>query len=157
MKQVLFTVFLAFYVFFPSVGCSGEVREIVLTDNSVIVGEVVSLTNGVYTVKTSTLGTLKIDDSRIRTIGNKPGGVTSPQQGVGQQNLTGLTQKMLSDGSIMQQIQALQSDPEFTEILQDETIMRAISSGDFNALMANPKILNLMKKSSVQTITKTVQ
>ena len=97
---------------------------------------------------------MKIEDSRIRAIGNKPGGMTSPQQALGQQNLTGFTQKMLSDGSIMQQIQALQSDPKVMEILQDETIMRAISSGDFNALMTNPKILNLMKKSSVQTITR---
>ena len=62
MKQVLFAVFLVFYMLIPSAGRSGEVREIFLTDNSVIVGEVVSITNGVYTIKNSTLGTLKIED-----------------------------------------------------------------------------------------------
>ena len=43
---------------------------------------------------------------------------------------------------------------DFQDIIQDESIMTAISSGDFNALMANPKIVKLMNNSSVQEIKK---
>jgi hypothetical protein len=57
----------------------------------------------------------------------------------------------------MQLILALQNDPDFQEVLQDESIMKAISSGDFNALMTNPKIVKLMNNSSVQEIKRRVE
>jgi hypothetical protein len=64
---------------------------------------------------------------------------------------------MLADESIMQLILVLQNDPDFQDILQDESIMKAISSGDLNFLMTNPKIVKLMNNSSVQEIKKKVE
>jgi len=57
----------------------------------------------------------------------------------------------------MQLILVLQNDPDFQDILQDESIMKAISSGDLNALMTNPKIVKLMNNSSVQEIIRKVE
>jgi len=49
--------------------------QIALEDGSVVSGDVVSLENGVYTVRTGSLGTVRIPSSQIRSIVN-----TGPQQ-----------------------------------------------------------------------------
>jgi len=157
MKQTLCTIFLLLFMTLPVAVHAGELQEIVLIDGSVIVGELVSLTNGIYTIKTATLGDLKVEDARVETIRNKSGRMAEPVKASGQQELIAIQQKILADESIMQLILALQNDPDFQEILQDESIMKAISSGDFNALMTNPKIVKLMNNSSVQEIKRKVE
>jgi len=131
---------------------AGELKEIVLTDGSTIVGEIVSMTNGIYTIKTATLGELKIEDSRVEIIRNSSGRQEENESASVQQEILAVQQKMLADESIIQVILALQNDPDFQDVLQDESIMMAISSGDFNALMTNPKIVKLMNNSNVQEI-----
>jgi hypothetical protein len=159
MKQALClcSIFLLFCMTLPLAVHAGELREIVLIDGSVIVGELVSLTNGVYTIKTATLGDLKVEDARIKTIRNTSGGMAGPVKASGQQEIMAIQQDMIADGSIIQLILALQSDPDFQEALQDESIMMAINSGDLNALMTNPKIVKLMEKSSVQEIKRKLE
>ena len=157
MKQNLCSIFLLLYLILPVAVLAGELQEIVLTDGSVIVGELVSLTNGIYTIKTATLGDLKVEDTRVKIIRNKSDRMAGPVKSSGQQEIMAIQQKMLADESIMQLILALQNDPDFQDILQDESIMKAISSGDFNALMTNPKIVQLMNNSSVQEIKRKVE
>jgi len=157
MKQTLCSIFLLLFITLSPAVHAGEVREIVLVDGSVIVGELVSLANGIYTINTATVGTLQVEDARIKAIRNKSGGIAEPLEALGQQEIMAIQQKMIADGSIMQLILALQSDPDFQEILQDESIMKAINHGDFNALMTNPKIVKLMEKSSVQEIKRRVE
>ena len=157
MKQALCRIFLLFCMTLPLAVHAGELREIVLVDGSIIVGELVSLTNEVYTIKTATLGTLKIEDARIKAIRNTSGGMSGSVKASGQQEIIAIQQEMIVDGSILQLILALQSDPDFQEALQDESIMMAINSGDFNALMTNPKIVKLMEKSSVQEIKRKLE
>ena len=157
MKQALCSIFLLFCMTLPLAVHAGELREIVLIDGSVIVGELESLTNGVYTIKTATLGALKVEDARIKTIRNTSGGMAGPVKASGQQEIMAIQQDMIADGSIIQLILALQSDPDFQEALQDESIMMAINSGDLNALMTNPKIEKLMEKSSVQEIKRKLE
>jgi len=131
---------------------AGELKEIVLTDGNTIIGEIVSMTNGIYTIKTATLGELKIEDSRVEIIRNSSGRQEENESASVQQEILAVQQKMLADESIIQVILALQNDPDFQDVLQDESIMMAISSGDFNALMTNPKIVKLMNNSNVQEI-----
>ncbi len=79
--------------------------------------------------------------------------------GQAQQTSSGMTgdtqalqQKMMSDPEIMNMIQSLQNDPDFQQILQDPEIMKAVSSGDINALMANPKFTRILDKKTVHDI-----
>jgi hypothetical protein len=157
MKQTLCSVFLLLCMYLSVAVHAGELQEIVLIDGSVIVGELVSLTNGVYTIKTATLGDLKVEDARVETIRNKSGSMAGSVKASDQQEIMAIQQKMIADESIVQLILALQNDPDFQDILQDESIMKAISSGDFNALMTNPKIVKLMNNSSVQEIKRKVE
>ncbi len=129
---------------------AGEIKEIELTDGSVITGEVLSLNSGVYTIKTSSLGTLKIDDAKVRTIRSQSTSLSRPS---GQSSEAGsLQDKMMSDQEVMGMIQSLKDDPEFTKILEDPEIMNAMSSGDTAALMANPKFLQLLHNPTVRDI-----
>ena len=157
MKQTLCSIFLLLCMTLPVAVHAGELQEIVLIDGSIIVGELVSLTNGIYTIKTATLGDLKVEDARVETIRNKSGRMERSEKASVQQEIIAIQQKMIADESIIQLILALQNDPDFQDILQDESIMKAISSGDFNALMTNPKIVKLMNNSSVQEIKRKVE
>ena len=157
MKQTLCSIFLLLFMTLPVAVHAGELQEIVLIDGSIIVGELVSLTNGIYTIKTATLGDLKVEDARVETIRNKSGRMEGSVKVSVQQEIITIQQKMIADESIIQLILALQNDPDFQDILQDESIMKAISSGDFNALMTNPKIVKLMNNANVQEIKRKVE
>ncbi len=70
-EQTLCTIFLLLFMTLPVAVHAGELQEIVLIDGSVIVGELVSLTNGIYTIKTATLGDLKEQNARVDTSRDK--------------------------------------------------------------------------------------
>lgn len=128
---------------------AAEMREIELTDGTIVTGEIVSLTGGVYTVRSATLGTLRIEESNIRTIRLKDSVGSSANTGG---EVMSLQNKMASDGEIMNMIQGLQSDPEFQEILQDPEIMKAVQTGDITTLVANPKFMRLLNNQAVKDI-----
>ena len=129
---------------------AAETREIELTDGSVITGEVVSLSGGVYTVRSAALGTLRIEASKIRAIRLR--GSAAPSDAGGQ--VRSLEDKMLGDSEIMDLIQALQNDPDLQKILQDPEIMKAVQTFDIDTLMRNPEFMKLLNKQSVQDINK---
>jgi len=137
---------------------AGELREIELKDGSILTGEVVSLSNGIYTIKSDTLGTLKVEESKVKVIRLK-----APPQGPGAaQNSTNsdvqsLQHRMMSDQEILGLIQSLQNDPEFKKLLEDPEIMKAVSAGDIAALSANPTFMKLLSNPTVQEIQKKVK
>jgi hypothetical protein len=145
----LLTVILVFLAVTAATSVNAsETREIELTDGSVITGEIVSLSGGVYTIKSATLGTLRIESSTVRLI--RLQGSASPGDAAGQ--IKSLENKMLGDTEIMETIRALQNDPDFQKILQDPEIMKAVQSGDIAALTRNPDFMKLLNKQSVQDI-----
>jgi len=129
---------------------AAETREIELTDGSVITGEVVSLSGGIYTVRSATLGTLRIEASKVRVI--RLQGSAAPR-GVGGQTKS-LEDKMLGDSEIMDTIRALQNDPDFQMILQDPEIIKAVQTGDIDSVLRNPAFMKLLNKQAVQDINK---
>ena len=157
MKQVLSIILLLLCMNISVAVNADDLQEIILTDGSIIVGELVSLTNGIYTIKTNTLGELKLENARVKTIHKKSDKMEDPVKASVQQKILAIQQKIIADESIIQLILALQNDPDFQDILQDESIMKAISAGEFNALMTNPKIVNLRNNTIVQEINSKVE
>ena len=133
---------------------AAEIKEIELTDGSIITGEVLSLSGGVYMIRTVSLGTLRIDEAKVRAI--RPLGTPSSQQSGQTGDVKSLQNKMMSDQEVMGMIESLKDDPQFTKILEDPEIMNAVSSGDTAALMANPKFLQLLHNPTVRDIQQKV-
>ena len=130
---------------------AGELREIELDDGSVIFGEIVSLKDGVYTLVSKSLGTVRLEEGRIRAIRSKTPPV-SPEI-----PLEEMKHRMMNDDEIMSMILTLQNDPDFKEILKDPVIMNAIASGDINALLSNQEFLKLLDNPTIKEIGKKVQ
>jgi hypothetical protein len=137
---------------------ASEIREIELSDGSIVSGEVLSLSKGIYTIKSDSLGTIKLDESKVRVIRPK---ASSRGTGAVQNNTGGeiksLQGKMMSDQEIMGLVQSLQNDPEFKKIMEDPEIMKAVSEGDIAALTANPRFMKLLDNSTVRDIQKKVK
>jgi hypothetical protein len=137
---------------------AGEMREIVLSDGSIVSGEVLSLNKGIYTIRSGSLGTLRINESKVRVIRPR----TSSQSADAERTATNgelqsLQGRIMNDQEIMGLVRSLQDDPEFKKILEDPDVLKAVNAGDIPALMANPKVSKLLNNSTVLEIQKKVK
>lgn len=154
MKQLMILLFLAMIGAAPA--WAGEVRDIELNDGSTITAEVISLAGGQYTLRSEALGTIKLDESKVRAMHPHSSQTASPA-GVSAGEVRSLQERMMGDQEIMAKIQSLQNDPEFQKILEDPAVMKAINSGDTTALIANPRFMKLLNNATVQDIQKKVR
>ena len=149
MKQLIVGLLFVFGISLGS-ALAGEIKEIELKDGTVIYGEIVSFSGGVFTLRPKGLGTVKIEESKIRVIrsGTREGG----KQGQIQQ----LQKRMMSDKEVVEMILSLQNDPDVQKILQDPEIMKAVNSGDMDALLSNPKFMKLLENPTIHEIREKV-
>jgi len=143
----LFTTIIA------STSYGGDIKEIELKDGNIITGEVQSLANGMYTIRTESLGSVKIEDSRVLAIRPRGQGSPSRPSDAGSQARS-LEERMQADDEVMNKIRSLKDDPAFQKVLEDPELMNAVNTGDVAALMANPKFLQLLQNPAVQDIQK---
>jgi hypothetical protein len=140
--------------FLISTGAAGELSQVELIDGSVICGEIVSSEGGIYTLKTSTLGTVRIEESSIRAIRFEPPaqvkekGQATPTEA----QVHTLQQLMMGDPEIIRMLLTLLNDPDVQGILQDPSILEAVNAGDIEALISNPKFMKLLENPTVQDI-----
>jgi hypothetical protein len=140
-------IFFFLFVFVQN-AAAGEIQVIELTDGSMITGEVLSLSNGLYTIKSASLGTVKLEAAKIRMIREKSSG----KDAASSQEMKALQEKMLSDKKIMTLIQSLRNDSDFKKALEDPELMKAVSEGDISTLTANPQFMNLLNNATVKEI-----
>ena len=143
--------------FLISTGAAGELGQVELIDGSVICGEIVSSEGGIYTLKTSTLGTVRIEESSIRAIRFEP-----PAQVKGKEQafratpteaqVHALQQLMMGDPEIIRMIFTLLNDPDVQGILENPSIIEAVNAGDIEALTSNPKFMKLLENPTIQDI-----
>lgn len=144
---------------------AGDLQEITLTDGSALYGEVVSLEKGIYTIRSGTLGTVKIDADKVRMIRSlsarkperraaapeAPPAAPRPEAAGG----IGEIQRMLmADEEVMGMIEALADDPEIRKLLADPAVAEALRSGDVAALLANPEFMSILGHPGVREIQK---
>jgi hypothetical protein len=137
---------------------AGELRQIELTDGSMIAGEVLSMEGGIYTVRSAGLGMVRLEESKIRAIrSGSPSGIPAAVSGGTAAGVQSVERKMLGDQEVMTLVQSLQNDAEFQKILEDPEIMKAVNAGDIAALTANPRFMRLLSNPIVQDIQKKVK
>lgn len=155
MRKIIIFFFL-YQIMFAAGVLAGDMREIEMTDGSIITGEVLSLAGGIYTIRSGSLGTIKIEESKIRAIRSKPSSDNAANsQSAGE--VSKLQDKMMNDKEVMSMIQSLQNDPDFKKILEDPGIMKAVQAGDVTTLMANPQFMKLLNNAAVQDIQRKVK
>jgi hypothetical protein len=140
---------------------AGEVRQIELNDGSVISGEIIAFANGVYTIHSTSLGTIEIEDSKIKTIRSpsaEPAPKTTPTNPslipptATSSNLQALQGMIMSNPQTLESVMSLQDDPDFQAIMQDPEVMSAVMSGNINVLLTNPKFMKLLEHPQVKEI-----
>ena len=118
-----------------------------LKDGSRIQGEIQRLDNGVYTVLSPSIGTVRVAQSDIVRIeySDAPHAANSSAKASAREDATSheiqqMQTRLAQDPATMKSIMALQSDPQIQALLNDPAIMKAIQEGDYVSLLGNPKI-----------------
>jgi len=162
LKKVIF-IFLLSLVFSAAAYC-GQVSRIELSDGSVINGEITSLINGVYTVKTANLGNMNIEASKISLIKTavspypNSGVIPQAQSGIpNQADISGYGQKLMGNPDNAAVISGLANDPQIQAFAQDPQIEAAVKSGDIQALMKNPKFMDMVNNPKIQESIKKIK
>ena len=138
---------------------AGGIGEAELIDGSVICGEIVSSEGGIYTLKSNTLGIVKIEESKIRAIRSKPSLETNTKKrdimpDSAEAQVQVLQQLLLGDQEILRMILSLLNDPDIQGILEDPSIIEAVNRSDIEALSSNPKFMKLLDNPAIQEITR---
>jgi hypothetical protein len=136
-----------------AVGLLGAVQlvqaaTLTLRDGSTISGEVLSLRDGVYTVRSATLGTVTVKQADVRTLSEES--VVAPAPG----QVDALQARLAADPGTVQAITALSEDPDVQAILNDPDLLAALQKGNLDALLSSPKIARLAADPRVQDITR---
>lgn len=146
-----------------------ETASIHLNDGTTVRGEVIGLKDGNYQIRSSSLGTLDIPQSKIKlvefgataTINNVAsapassvnGELGAPASGASAAALANITSRLQNSPGLMSNISSLAEDPDIRAIVEDPEIQRLIQAGDFSSLMTNPKMRKLMNNSKIKDIT----
>jgi hypothetical protein len=130
---------------------AGEVQRIELRDGSVMNAEVVSMHDGVYTLKSPSLGELRVNAKQVQSISSLR--APTSQAGPANINLNQLQSTLQAKPGAMNAITGLKDDPDVQAVLSDPEIMKAIQSRDYTALANNPKFQKLMNNPTIKQIT----
>jgi len=142
MRSIYFCILLL--VGFIAGDASGaEIKHVTLNDGSIIHGEILSLSDGLYTLKSISLGTIKIEESKVQSI--------TPLKNIKKEIQT-FEQKIMNNAELLNIILPLQDDPDFQKALEDPSIIEAVETGDMNALLSNPKFIKLLNNVTILDI-----
>ncbi|MBU0995262.1 MAG: hypothetical protein KJ737_22425 [Proteobacteria bacterium] len=140
--------------------------EFILNDGSKIVGKVISLDNGIYKIRSDTLGMISIEESKIRSFNYNGGEPQAQENGQGINSglpdtiqgidVRAIENNILENENILQMVMALQNDPAIQSIINDPNLKNAIETGDINALMNNPAFLELLNNTRIKEIQKEI-
>lgn len=131
-----------------------------LKDGSRIQGEIQSIDDGVYTVRSPSIGTVHVAQSNIVRIvygGSasneaRSSDKSSPRDVESNRRIQQLQMRLAQDPEAVQSIMSLQSDPQIQAILSDPTIVQAIQEGDYMSLLGNPKIQALENNEQLKQL-----
>lgn len=129
-----------------------------LQDGTQLVGDITGYKNGIYSIDTAALGIVRVRDTQIDSIHYNakqlfPGSDAQSRSGTADsiQSIQGI---LTQNSDLFSMIQALQSDPQLQSILADPEIMRAISTGNTEALVTNETFMKLLDHPEIRKITR---
>ncbi len=155
--------------------------KITLNDGTTIFGKVVGMSDGIYTIHTETMGDIKVDSEKVLEIssntsknqsninildgnnkkssnypsynnGNSNSSSKSNNYAAQQENVNTKVQTMMMNEDFLDNLINLGNTSEMQSVLNDPEIMEAIQNGDYDFLMNNSKMGDLMNSSGIQDI-----
>jgi len=147
------------FIFLVSTAEASSLSRFELKDGSVIQGEILSFSGGVYRINSDALGTVSLPEKKIRAI--KPAHNSGSQAensneskspNPGAQEIEQMQGRMLNDPETVRLIGELQNNPSVQKILQDEELMKAIAQGNLARVGEDPKIKALMNDKTIGKI-----
>jgi hypothetical protein len=157
-QKVLGLSLLLPFIFIVSTVWANTQSRFELMDGSVIQGEILSFSKGVYRINSDALGAISLPEEKIRAIkpthnsGSQAENSRQPKGSAGAQKIDQMQDQMLNDPETVRLIGELQNNPSVQQILQDEELMKAIAEGNLNRLSEDPKIKALMKNKTIGKI-----
>ncbi len=134
-------------------------QVITLNDGSQVKGELVSVNDGTYTVRTSAMGDVKVKSTQIKSITT---GSAAPADNnlipsfnannPYKAKMQAVQNSVLADPALMQEIQTLTQDPQLAPLLADPALMQAATSQDPQAIAGNPKAQELMQNPKMRAL-----
>ena len=141
-------------------------KSITLKDGSVIQGRLVQYQNGEYVIESPNLGQMHLKEADVSSIvtggshsarhdSYADNSLAQPKLDLNQQ-MSAMKEQLMSDPAMSQQIQNLTENPEIMAIIQDPAfmsqLMGAMSSGNPNTALNNPKMQQLLNNPQMQQI-----
>lgn len=145
------------FIFIASTVWASTQSRFELMDGSVIRGEILSFSKGVYRINTDALGTISLSEEKIRAIKPAHENNRQPGESAGAQKIDQMQDLLLSNPETVQLIDKLRDNPSVQKILQDEELMKAIAEGNLNRLSEDPKIKALMNDQTIGKIIEKTQ
>lgn len=136
-------------------------KVITLKDGSVIKGAVTQLEDGVYTLETDNLGKITVPESEVVSIAAESATVPPNTGNTESASLKSQAQEiqanLLSDPSIMAEIQNIMQDPEIRGVLSDPAFMQAIMSYNPDQIQQSEKTRYLLQNPKFQSLMEKIQ
>jgi len=157
-------VFCLFLLGFCTTAYCGQMNRIILTDGSMVNGEIVSYENGIYVIRTANFGEVKVESAKVFRIDS----IKSPLPSVPSipvihssnptsSEINRYRQELMSDPESAAIITGLAVDPQIQEIAKDPQLQDAVEAGDIQALMRNKKFIDMLNNPKMQDAIKKIK
>lgn len=167
----LLKIMLVMMALMAAIGLSAQqIQRIVLNDNSVIVGEVLEMRDGIYRIKTAAMGEVQIkaaqissmtasnSGSQVKILDKDPSERQNPRQPDSgnfshqQEHISSTVRSMTMNEDYLDNLMDLSGSNEMLSVMSDPEIMDAISRNDYEFLMNNDKMKTLMDSQGIQSL-----
>jgi len=155
MKLIKFFLLSLCLLALPSPAQSGSVKTITLKDGSTIKGEVLSLQNGVYTVRSLTLGEIQLKEDTIVAITAEETAQENPS--AFKNEVLDIQGEITKDPQLMEEIKHLMADEEVLRLLSDPNLMNDVMTFDEEKIKSNPSVQKLLEHQQIRKIMGTVE
>lgn len=161
MRRIVISLTLA--VAICGIAEAAELREIVLTDGTVIIGEIESVAGGKFTIKTESFGTVEIPEGNIREVllkseatplpsAPEPASPAPPAESASD-GLRSMHQSLFMMSGLMELIFSLQDDPNLKRIMNDPSVVEALNQGDLARVLNHPDMRKFLESPKIRSLT----
>lgn len=142
-----------------------EIQVITLKDGTQIIGELVGVNNGKYTIRSTAMGEIKIDSSNVTSIAIPAAAPQAPVVAAPQINpsaqvggqMQAMQTQLMNNPDVMTEMQKMMEDPEFMQLISDPAVLQAVTAKDPQALQNSPSGQKLMSNPKMRALIEKLQ